>query len=82
MKAWLLSKVFWTALNVTQAGFPAVALMGSSLSQPQEELLARRFKRVALMFDGDEAGRTATQECLQRLAKRLWVRTIILPDNQ
>ena len=42
-------------MKVAQSGFPVVALMGSSLSKRQEELLVQRFKRVALMLDGDEA---------------------------
>ena len=44
-------------MKVNEAGFPAVALMGSSLSEAQEELLAATFERVVVMLDGDETGR-------------------------
>jgi DNA primase len=50
---------FFDCMKVHQAGYPCVALMGSSLSQRQEELLCKYFSGVVLMFDGDEAGRRA-----------------------
>ena len=69
-------------MKVSQAGFPnAVALMGSSLSEAQEELLARHFKSACLMLDGDNAGRRATDECLVRLGRRMWVWALVLPDG-
>jgi DNA primase len=34
------------------------------------------------MLDGDEAGRNATDECLLRLARRMWVWAVILPDGK
>jgi DNA primase len=58
-----------------------VALLGSSLSEEQEDLLCRYFKLALLLFDGDEAGRSATDDCLQRLDRRLWVKAISLPDS-
>ena len=49
---------FFDALAVHQAGYPAVvALMGSTLSRQQGDLLTTHFDRVLLMLDGDEAGR-------------------------
>ena len=47
---------------VNQAGFPALALMGSSLSEQQTELLASHFRHVVVVLDGDEAGRKGTEE--------------------
>jgi DNA primase len=73
---------FFDCMRVSAAGFPCVALMGSSLSTQQEELLARHFKNACLMLDGDEAGRNATDECLLRLARRMWVWAVILPDGK
>lgn len=52
---------FSDSMKLHQAGFPAVALMGSSLSEIQEVLLCAKFSRVLLLFDGDEPG--------QRLSK-------------
>jgi len=73
---------FFDTIKVVQAGLPAVGLMGSSLSPRQEQLLVQHFKRLALMFDGDEAGRKAMEECLRRLANHLWIRSIALADGQ
>jgi DNA primase len=45
-------------------------------------MLVDRFKRVLLLFDGDDAGRTATDDCLLRLGRKLWVKVIGLPDGK
>ena len=73
---------FFGCMKVNEAALPCVALMGSSLSEHQGELLVSRFGRVVLLFDGDEAGRTATEECLLRLGHRLWVRAVVLSEGQ
>jgi DNA primase len=73
---------FFDCMKVSQAGFPCVALMGSSLSEAQQELLAHHFKNACLMLDGDKAGRDATDELLVRLGRRMWVWTIVLPDGK
>jgi len=73
---------FFDTMIVHQAGFPCVGLLGSSLSEQQEELLASHFNRVILLFDGDEAGRNAAADSLPRLARRLFVRVIDLADGQ
>ncbi len=72
---------FFGCFKVRQAGYLGISLLGSSLSIEQEELIAQHFKNVVLLFDGDEAGRSATDECLQRLGRRLWVTAISLPDQ-
>jgi DNA primase len=48
---------FVDAIAVHQAGYPAVALMGSALSHRQADLVCAHFDNVLLMLDGDEAGR-------------------------
>jgi DNA primase len=73
---------FFDCLKVTQAGFPCVALMGCSLSAEQKELLARHFRAVRLMLDGDEAGRSAISELLPRLARRLYVRVVEMAEGK
>jgi len=69
-------------MKVAEAGFPVVAIMGSSLSAVQEDVLSQRFKHVVFMFDGDDAGRNAMTECLSRLGRRVWMKTVPLEDNQ
>lgn len=72
---------FFDCLRVSAAGFPCVALMGSSMSEAQEKLLAHHFKGACLLLDGDEAGRKATDELLVRLGRRIWVHATTLPDG-
>ena len=45
-------------------------------------MIAAHFNRALLFFDGDEAGRRATDECLRRLARKLFVRAIALPEGK
>jgi DNA primase len=72
---------FFDCLKVNQAGFAeVVALMGSSLSARQEELL-RNFSDVVILLDGDDAGREAAKEIAGRLAPSQWVRVISLDDG-
>ena len=64
-----------------------VALMGSSLSSPQEDLIAAAvypLGRIVLMLDEDPAGRTARNEMSARLSKLCFVRTVVFdqPDMQ
>jgi DNA primase len=77
----VLVEGFFDCISVHQAGFPAVALMGSSLSEVQEELLTAKFARVIVMLDGDEPGRRATVECLTRVASRIWARAALVPEG-
>ena len=72
---------FFDCMKVSQAGFPCVALMGSSLSEAQEGLLARHFKNACIMLDGDEAGNRAMDELLVRLGRRMWVWAAVLPGG-
>lgn len=60
----------------------AVALLGSSISETQEELLVRSgARRLTLLLDGDSAGEAASRELLPRLARRFFVRLGKLPEG-
>lgn len=48
----------WGVMRLAQIGVPAVALLGTGLSEKQGEWLRRR-QRVVLMLDGDPTGREA-----------------------
>jgi DNA primase len=73
---------FFDVMKVWQAGYHSVvALMGSSLSDRQQELLTANFDAVALMLDGDEAGKSAQEEIASRLARKLWVRIVEVPEG-
>jgi 5S rRNA maturation endonuclease (ribonuclease M5) len=73
---------FFDALKVHQAGHPAVvALMGSSFSQRQSELLPSRFASVTLMLDGDQAGRRAAEVMAKLLRPKVRVHQVELPNR-
>lgn len=73
---------FFDCMKVWQAGVRrVVALMGSSLSQPQEEQIAQLVGtggQIGLMLDYDEAGISAREQALRRFASRAYVRVIEL----
>jgi DNA primase len=77
----VLVEGFFDCFKVRQSGNAALALLGSSLAKEQEELICNQFKKVVLLFDGDDAGRAAIDDCLHRLGRRLWVKAISLPDS-
>ena len=73
---------YFDVMKVHQAGFPnVVALMGSALSDHQEQLLIEHFDRVVVMLDGDEGGRAAAQEITPRLTKKIFVCIVDVPDG-
>ncbi len=64
---------FFGCMNVWQAGHRCVvSIMGSMLSQAQEELIVKRAGstgKVILLFDEDEAGRKGRIDARERLAR-------------
>jgi DNA primase len=68
-----LTEGFFSTIKVVQAGFPGVGLMGSTLSEAQENLL-RRFKFITIMLDPDEAGQRGTADMVLRLTRGHYVR--------
>jgi DNA primase len=73
---------FFDALKVHQAGHPAVvALMGSSFSRRQSDLLLSHFASITLMLDGDEAGRHAAEYIVQLLKPKAPVHKVELPNR-
>ena len=73
---------FFDALKVHQAGHPAVvALMGSSFSQRQSELLLIHFTSVTLMLDGDEPGWRAAEVIAKLLTTKVPVNKVELPNR-
>lgn len=78
----IVTEGFFDAMKVTAAGYASVvALMGASMSEVQEKLLAD-FRRVVLLFDGDEAGREGTRTTALRLMLHTFVKAINLPDTK
>jgi DNA primase len=74
---------FFDCFKVHQAGFPnVVALMGSTLSDHQEQLLLAHTDRLSLMFDGDDAGTKCLREFYGRLRQRIYLREIHLEAGE
>ena len=79
----VLVEGFFDCMKVTQAGFPCVALMGSTMSKAQEALIEQHFASVVLMLDGDDAGRSATEDIADRLRRSLFrVVTVELDEGR
>jgi len=64
----VLVEGFFDCAKLTQAGFPCVALMGSTMSNAQEKVL-EDFSHVVVMLDGDEVGRAASENISDRLQR-------------
>ena len=78
----VLVEGFFDCMAVTQAGYPCVALMGSTMSKTQGNLLAETFAHVIVMLDGDEAGRGAAVEIADRLQRFVFqVQLVELSDG-
>jgi DNA primase len=78
----VLVEGFFDCIRVHEAGYPCVAMMGSSLSDLQEALLCQHFTGVVILLDGDSAGQKGTDECLLRLGRKLWVKVSVAEGKQ
>jgi DNA primase len=73
---------YWSAIRLHREGIPAAALMGTTCSAHQAELVVSAgFKFVTVILDGDDAGRKAIPEVVTTLARKVYVRTIELPEG-
>jgi len=73
---------YWSAIRLNEAGIPAAALMGTSLSHAQAELVRKAgFRYAILLLDGDMAGREAAPDAAFVLSQHVYVRTMELPDG-
>ena len=67
----------WGVLRLAQLRIPAVALLGTSLSAAQRNLLLS-VPRLVVMMDGDQAGRQAAMRLARQLPESV---TVDLPDR-
>jgi len=68
-----------------QAGFKnVVAVIGSSLSEKQAELIVKHTDKAILLFDGDEAGIKGMLYAAGILSQKILVRSVVLnaPNNE
>jgi len=62
---------------------PAIALMGTNLSERQAELIMSHFSpdtRIVLAFDDDPAGHKCADLCLTTLGRHFWVKSVPYPE--
>ncbi len=76
---------FFSCMKFHQMGFrKVVALMGSTLSEAQEELLRRHTSsqtRIVVLMDEDEAGRNGRDDLAVRLAKFAYVKMHVFAEE-
>jgi DNA primase len=76
---------YFDVMKLWQLGLrKTVALMGCSLSKQQMEILNNIYgseRRIILMLDHDEAGITATEKILLRLAEHYFVKKFVWPEG-
>lgn len=74
---------FLSVLWLHQCGYKnVISIMGSSLSTKQESLILNKLDtggQIILMFDTDQSGQNCIDDCLCRLGRKVWVRTVGLP---
>lgn len=74
---------FFDCAKIWQADFGnVVALMGATMTEEQEELLANATNRLYLMFDGDEAGVAGLRKVYGRLRRRMFLKEVHLEDGE
>jgi len=74
---------FFDCMTLYQAGFQnVVALMGSTLTEPQEKLLSHHFDTATLMLDGDNPGQKAMERIAAQLAGKIDVKVMRVPDGK
>lgn len=73
---------FFDAIYLTQVGLPAVAVMGSNLSQMQAEKVCHFMRSVVVVPDGDAGGKILGDSASRVLSARLPVRVVTLPQGK
>ena len=67
------------AIRLDQCGFPAVATLGSNVSNIQIELLQKYFNNIIVIADNDEAGGNMKTKIVEKLGSRV---SVIKLDKQ
>ncbi len=82
----LICEGYMDALALDAAGYPAVAPLGTALTEDQLALLWRVERAPTLCFDGDRAGRAAAERALDRalpkLSAKQSLRFAFLPEGE
>lgn len=80
-KPLIIVEGFFGCMKIHQAGYrKVIALMGSTMSATQEELI-RQYSHIILMLDEDEAGRAGREDIAVRLAKFAFVKIHVFTEE-
>ena len=63
----ILCEGYMDVIALYKFGYPAVASLGTAVSDKQIELLANLSKNIFIVFDGDQAGKNATIRLFEKL---------------
>lgn len=84
-KTLVIVEGFFGCMLMHQHGHKKViALMGSSMSDVQEKIIAEHMDkngRIVIVFDEDESGRTGREDIAIRLSKFAFVKTHVFPEE-
>jgi DNA primase len=72
---------FFGCMNLHQHDYPAVALMGSNLSEAQATLIEDHFQQATFVLDPDDAGKKLAVQAMNALQGRI-VLKLVLPSVQ
>lgn len=79
----VLVEGYWSTIRLQELGIPAAALMGTSCSETQAQLIRACGIRYAIqLMDGDEAGYTAANTNAYVLSQHVYTRTVLLPEGE
>jgi DNA primase len=67
------------AIRLDQCGLPAVATLGSNVSNIQIEILQKYFNNIIVIADNDEAGENMKTKLVKKLGSRI---TVVSLDNK
>lgn len=70
------------AIYMHQAGYPALAVFGTQLSDWQADAIVGRWDNAYLMYDSDQPGRDAAYRAAEKLVRRMNLWVVLLPEGR
>ena len=84
-KRFIICEGYMDVLSLYSKGYPAVASLGTALTEDQIEIILKLVDEAFLIFDGDLAGKNATvrvfQKYLPKLKLKKKLKFVFLPDK-
>ena len=81
----ILCEGYMDVISLFRFGYPAVATLGTAVSEKQIDLLTKLSKNIFIVFDGDQAGKNASIRLFDKLLPLVKTdnvfRFVFLPNN-